>query len=197
MLRDFQKLRFYGLTLVLNAATITVLVLLSTGGFTKRSSGAVTYTAPVVRPKTNDVKIVKSGLPISLHIPSMNITLPVQAGEYNESDGSWTLNDVDAFYATPSAPINDQKGNTLIYGHNIQNVFGRLPELNLGSELEITTDSNYQFIYTYNGVKEVAPEDTSIFTYDTPPTVMLQTCSGAWDRFRSMYTFSLQKVIQL
>ncbi len=197
MLRDFQKLRFYGLTLLLNITTVVVLVFLSTGGFVEQSAGAVTYTAPVLDQKANTVEAVKSGRPTKLFIPSMNITLPIQVGEYNESDGSWTLNEVDAFYATPSAPVNDQKGNSLIYGHNLDAVFGQLPNLIPGAELEITTDTGYVFTYAYNDVQEISPEDTSVFTYETPPTVMLQTCSGAWDQFRSMYTFSLLRVVRI
>lgn len=164
-----------------------------TNWFIKTDAGSTASVfSSYIQPKPS----IKSGIPINLSIPSLDIELPVAVGVYNE-DGSWTLNDTHAFYATPSSPVNDYAGTTLIYGHNIPQVFKNLPALQPGAELAILTDSGYMFRYEFSFITEVSPENTSVFAFSNAPNITLQTCSGPWDTLRSMYTFRLVEVIKI
>lgn len=188
-----QKFIFYGTTLLLDVAVVVLLFGFATGWWVQRNADVAIASAFSFSPSAR--KSVKSGIPTKLSIPSLQLTLPVQLGIFNP-DGSWTLDDHSAFYATPSVPVNDSKGTTLLYGHNTKQVFANLKNLQPGAELIITTDSGFTFTYAYSFVSDVTPEDISIFNASNAVNVTLQTCSGPWDQLRSMYTFNFKTVVK-
>ncbi len=189
MSKNTDSISFYGITAVLNLLAVSVLVVVLNTDVIASKIGV--QATPIF---SSQKRKVKSGVPTEIRVASLSIKLPVEPGHYNDVDGSWTLNNTSTFFALPSMPANDLKGNTLIYGHNTDKVLGKLKSIELGSELEVKTDSGYIFTYIYSGEKHVTPTDTSIFTYDTAPTLTLQTCTGSWDQLRGMYTFSFKEV---
>jgi len=149
---------------------------------------APTSTHSAVKPKP---VAAKSGTPTRIVIPGIGVDVSVGVGSYDPSDGTWTLDDTQAFYADASVPANDNNGVTLIYGHARRAVFGRLGEIAEGSDATVYTDSGYTFRYTYASKQDVSPSDTSIFKNDGAPTLVLQTCSGPWDAYRTLVSFQL------
>lgn len=137
---------------------------------------------------------VKSGVPTRLVIQSLGLDLVVGIGSYNASDGEWTLDATKAYYADVSMPSNDKSGTTLIYGHAQAPVFGDLHNLQPQSEAIVDSDTGYRFYYIYQSIQEVVPTDTSVFREDGDPILVLQTCSGDWDKYRSLFTFKLESV---
>lgn len=135
-----------------------------------------------------------SGTPTRIVVPSIGVDVSVGVGSYNQSDGTWTLNDTQAFYADTSVPANNNNGVTLIYGHARRAVFGRLGEVTDGGDATVYTDSGYTFHYLYQSKQEVVPTDTNIIRPDGAPTLMLQTCSGPWDAYRTLVSFQLTGV---
>jgi len=131
-----------------------------------------------------------------MRIPSLNLELPIDEGFYNESDSTWTLSGYNAHFAMPTMLANNQEGNTLVYGHNNKYVFGPLNKLQPGAQLEIRTDNGHMFYYTYESAVSVQPDDLSVFTYEGPPILTLQTCTGNWNELRTLSTFSLTRVIK-
>lgn len=132
-----------------------------------------------------------TGLPTRIVVPSIGVDLNVGVGSYNPTDGTWTLDDERAFYANASVPANDNNGVTLIYGHARSSVFGRLNEVTDGGDATVYTDSGYVFHYVYESKQNVSPTDTSIMRIDGAPTLVLQTCSGPWDAYRTLVSFRL------
>jgi LPXTG-site transpeptidase (sortase) family protein len=130
-----------------------------------------------------------SGIPTRIVVPSIGVDVSVGVGSYNPSDGTWTLDDERAFYADASVPVNDNNGVTLIYGHARSAVFGRLGEVTDGNDATVYTDTGYTFHYVYESKQDVVPTDTSIFRDDGAPTLVLQTCSGPWDAYRTLVSF--------
>jgi len=130
-----------------------------------------------------------TGKPTQVTINSLQLSLPVADGVYNPKNGQWTLSKDKAHFALISTQPNNEQGNTLIYGHYRPEVFAGLPKLKPGNEAVITTDNGYRFIYRYTTTQAVKPTDTSIFAYQGPPRLTLQTCSGAWLQNRQLYTF--------
>ncbi len=161
---------------------------------TIRPVPAATYTAPVVvrhlpaAPRQIPAVI---GTPTRIVVPSLAIDLNVSIGSYNPADSSWTIGPTNAYYADPSLPVNDSNGRTLIYGHAQSQVFGRLPNIQAGAEALVYTDTGYVFHYGYQSMRAVVPTDSSIFSADGPPTLVLQTCTGDWDAYRALYSFEL------
>ena len=189
-----QNVAFYSSSFLLTLCFLTVLI--GTGlGWGAKQTGA--FYAPVFAAKPTYKAKIKQGIPTNISIPSLGLAHTVQEGNYNTVNQTWTLNDTDAFYATPSVPLNNQKGTTLIYGHNTEPVFGKIPELQPGAELRVQANTGYVFIYEYSFVFDVSPDNVNIFNTENAPNVVLQTCSGNWDENRSMYNFSLKKVTSI
>lgn len=135
-----------------------------------------------------------SGIPTRLTINSLGLDLAVKVGSFNQANVSWTLDDYNAYFADSSVPANNSNGVTLIYGHAREPVFSRLTALRPGARAVVTADNDVSFEYVYDSVREVLPTDVSLFTPEGSPRLILQTCSGPWDRYRSLYTFTYERV---
>lgn len=131
-------------------------------------------------------------------IPAAAIDLPIVDGNYNEADGSWTLNDTVAQFATISTLANDTSGNTFVYGHGTDLVFARLAasQLPIGSQALIYTDNNRVFSYTFQSMRDLTPDDTAVFDYVGPSILTVQTCTGMFSEWRTLYQFNFEKVMQ-
>lgn len=162
------------------------------------SLAAVPAPAPERTPEVQSAtKVVEpiSGKPVRLVIPSLGIDLTVADGIYNPSDQSWTLSKDKAHYALMTPQANNQEGNTFIYGHNRKEVFAKLATLNIGETVTVHTDNGHQFTYKYRSAHETNPYDDSLFNYQGPPILTLQTCSGLWYQNRYLMTFDLVEVV--
>ena len=137
---------------------------------------------------------INLGIPTRVVVASVNIDLPVRIGSYNPTDKTWTLDTQSAFYADRSVPVNDSNGSTLIYGHARRGLFAKLPEITKGATARVYTDSGKVFSYTFESSRQVKPDDISIFVSTGTPMLALQTCSGPFDIYRTLVSFSLSGV---
>jgi LPXTG-site transpeptidase (sortase) family protein len=138
-------------------------------------------------------KATISGTPSHIAIPAVDISVDVEPGYYNKSSQTWTLSLTKAEYATITPPANNGGGNTFIYGHNRWAVFYKLLKVQPGDEAIVTTTNNHTFVYKLTGRHDTSPNDTSLFRYQGPPILTLQTCSGLWYQNRSLFVFNLVK----
>lgn len=151
---------------------------------------------PVV-PTSTGVSIV-SGLPSRLVIPGSAIDLPIEPGYYDSASSSWTLSGYDAQFAMISTLSNSSAGDTFIYGHNNDFVFGALRH-NIplpGATALIYTTNGHIFDYAFSSSFSLAPDDSSILTYSGSPIMTIQTCTGSVNEWRTMYRFNFVKVIE-
>lgn len=155
-------------------------------------ANASTINIPAVAP--TPAPQVISGHPDKLIIPSLNMELAVLDGTYDKKSGEWTLSGKSAHYALPTTLPNDTSGNTLIYGHYNKYVFNRLHKVELGAEARVSTREGFVFVYKFVGTEIVDPADTSIFTYQGPSRLTLQTCTGALMQNRQMHYFAFDHV---
>jgi sortase (surface protein transpeptidase) len=128
-------------------------------------------------------------------VPSVGIDIAVRPGSYNSDTQAWSIDDSSAFYADTTVPVNNRNGTTLIYGHARQGLFGTLPEVGEGAGASVYTAEGYRFIYVFEAKYQVRPDDVSALTTTGSPVLMLQTCSGAFDAFRTLVSFRLQGVM--
>lgn len=133
------------------------------------------------------------GIPIHINVADVGVNIGVDKGYYNAKNGKWTLSDTAAFYGTMTAPANSESGNTFIYGHNANDIFGNLRDAKVGMQAIVTTDNGYKFVYTLATFKAVSPSDVTLIQPTEAPTLTLQTCSGTWYQFRTLYTFTLDR----
>ncbi len=135
-----------------------------------------------------------SGQPSHIDLPSVNISIDVENGYYNKVSQTWTLSTNKAEYATVTPEPNDAGGNTFIYGHNRWEVFYKLLNVKAGDEAIVTTANNHKFVYKMVSRRDIKPTDSSLFRYQGPPILTLQTCSGFWYQNRSLFVFKLVQV---
>lgn len=149
------------------------------------------------RPATPTIPLV-SGTPVRITIPSRYVDLPVIPGTYDKVTDSWTLSGYDAQFATASSPANNLGGETFIYGHNNDYVFGALRHAAPvpGAEALIYTSNGHEFAYTFEKTWSVGPYDVSTLDYQGPPVLLIQTCTGSFNELRTMYLFKFEKVVQ-
>lgn len=196
-----QKIRFISsisALYILTFGTIGGLLysshLLGTPVWAQQKSIAVQQKPVPLPPK------VISGTPVRIVIESAGIDLPIDEGTYNPADGSWTLSDTNAQFASMTAPANDHAGTTFIYGHGTDAVFGKIgtnhpPQ---GTSAYIYTDNGKVFTYLLESVRDFEPNDTSVFddTTSGAPRLIVQTCTGIFSEWRTMFIFSFKEVSQ-
>ncbi|MCX6728230.1 MAG: sortase [Candidatus Saccharibacteria bacterium] len=139
-------------------------------------------------------KYIKSGIPNRIVINSIGMDLAVGMGTFDPNTGNWTIDDTKAYFADISVPANNHNGTTLIYGHNQGPVFGAVNTIQPNTKAVIYTDTGYHFHYIYQSMRQVLPNDVSIFQVNGKPSLVLLTCSGGWDTYRSLYNFKLESV---
>ena len=148
------------------------------------------------KPKPLPPKVI-SGKPIRITIESSGIDIPVTDGTYDSSSETWTLSPDHAQYATVSALANDHAGTTFIYGHGTDAVFGKIGTSHPanGTIANIYTDNGYVFSYKLQDIQDYKPTDTNILddTSSGPPRLVVQTCTGLFSEWRTMFFFSFDK----
>lgn len=162
--------------------------------------------APVVVPesviKAADKEVVSdtqtskyvSGKPIEIIIPALNMSVPITDGYYNQNTQTWTLGPSSAYFATVSQLANNRDGTTFVYGHNTKAVFHSLYKLQGGEVAMVRTNTGSVFYYVFSGARDVKPTETSVLNEPGPAKMVVQTCSGAWDQNRRLFTFKFVKV---
>lgn len=127
-------------------------------------------------------------------VPSVGIDTTVQAGSYDTDTHSWSISSSGAFHADITVPVNNTNGSTLIYGHAEWPLFGRLPDVSEGAEAIVHTAEGLRFTYLFESKHQIDPADVSSLTATGPPKLLLLTCSGAFDAYRTLVTFRLTGV---
>jgi len=194
-----RKFRFFG-----SVALLYILAIGTIGSllYSSHLFGTPVWAKPqpvITKQKTTPLppKVI-SGKPTRIVIASSGIDLPVDDGIYDAAKGTWTLSDTHAQFAVITSPANDHAGTTFIYGHGTDAVFGRIGSNPppVGTTAEVHTDNNHVFTYTLQAVKNYDPNDTSIFddTSSGPPRLIVQTCTGAFSEWRTMFTFRFERV---
>lgn len=142
-------------------------------------------------------KNVIQGTPVRMVIERLGIDLTVVRGEYDSANQTWSVKDGAGNFASNTYPMNDDKGVTLIYGHNNIYTLGKTKKLEVGDKLLVTTDNGHIFSYVFTGDTVVSPTDTTLFgELDTEePVLKLMTCSGKWFESRRLMTFKLEGAV--
>lgn len=190
-----DKAMFYPSVALLNVAVLIGVIMPSMLPLDQppvASAASVEPQAPVSSQAKNLTEA--SGKPIRIVVEDLGLDLNVADGFYSNASGTWTLSNTKAYYATPTVPANTNSGMTLIYGHDIEAIFGRLHQLAPGANLSVYTDNGQLYRYSYSSVKEVAPGAVQEIRSDGLPTAVLQTCSGNWSEKRALFYFKLVSV---
>jgi LPXTG-site transpeptidase (sortase) family protein len=151
-------------------------------------------TVSIQRPSEDTPQLV-IGKPKKLIVESAGINIDVVDGLYDPASKEWTLSNDKAHFALMTSEANNMIGNTFIYGHNRKKVFDNLDKVQVGDIAVVKTDNNKTFTYKMIHVREVSPNDVSVFEYQGRSILTVQTCSGSWYEKRQLFTFEFVEVV--
>lgn len=195
-----QKIRFISsitLLYIISIGTLGTIAMASHSFGTPVWAAKKVVSTPNVKQPTPEKNVI-SGKPVRIVIPSAGIDLKVEDGIYDAANQTWTLSETNAQFATMSAQANDRAGTTFIYGHGTDSVFGKIGVSHppMGTVAQVHTDNEHVFSYALADIHDFTPNDTSILsdTSSGAPQLVVQTCTGIFSEWRTMFTFSFTKV---
>jgi LPXTG-site transpeptidase (sortase) family protein len=154
-------------------------------GFMLISFGAVNYYRVRVlsfdEPPPQSQTTQVGEMPIKITIPSVQIDLPIDAGEIK--DGVWQISYNHPTFLNSSARPGSG-GNIIIYGHNKQKIFGNLPYLKLGEKVYIKTNDGKIHIYEVYRKDFVKPSRIDLISPTDHEELTIYTCWGLFDSQR-------------
>ncbi|MCX6791847.1 MAG: sortase [Candidatus Gottesmanbacteria bacterium] len=109
------------------------------------------------------------------------ISLPViEAGKVG---GMWAISQTSANHVYESA-MPGQRGNSIIYAHNSDALFGRLEDVKRGDPVAIRTTDGALHRYVVISTAWVTPGHTELLTPTSSEILTLYTCAGLLDSLR-------------
>lgn len=143
-------------------------------------------------------KNLLSGVPTHISLPSAGITLPVApGGPTDETSSEWILSQDKVNYDVTRTTINNNKGASLLYGHNTKSVLANTANLEVGDPLIIRTKNSLVFKYKLVSIRSVLPTDLAAVNEAGPARVLLLTCEGSFNQLRRLMEFSLVKATEI
>jgi hypothetical protein len=194
----FQRLRLYANVGLYYGLTLAFAWFAIIPAFRQVNNVVLTSSIDTVDAFSLDSSNAISGKPIKLVIEDSGIDVPVADGWFDSASGSWKIDTHRAHFAVVSSLANDKAGETFIYGHNTDDVFGALrnntPQP--GSKALVHTSNGHIFEYSFRNATSVAPRTITHFYNDGQPMLIIQTCTGAVDEWRTMFRFKFERVVQ-
>lgn len=129
----------------------------------------------------------KSKYPTSIVIENVGIRLPIIPTQIENK--KWQVTDRGVSYLV-STPVPGDAGNSVLYGHNWNNLLGPLTKVVPGEKLRISFSdgSQREFLVEYTTV--VTPDKTYVLGNTNDHRLTLYTCTGFLDRKRFVVTAS-------
>lgn len=128
----------------------------------------------------NQIEKTYQGLPTigKIEIPKTKVNLPIM--ESVTAKGM----EIAPCLLFSTGTLN-QQGNTLIVGHNYNNIFTNNKKLQIGDKIYITTVDGKKIEYVIYRTFKVTPEEVDYVIEDSSdtPKIMLSTCTAS-DRYR-------------
>ena len=91
-----------------------------------------------------------------------------------------------------TAEPNTKSGQTVIYGHNTQNILGKTSRLEVGDQVKVDLDSGETMTYRFKYQRLINPNDANFLLEPANhPRLVLFTCNGLFNEERRLMYFDL------
>jgi len=111
----------------------------------------------------------------------LNISLPVIPAQIHNN--TWeTTNDGVSFLLSSTIP--GKRGNSIFYGHNYENILGRLPDIKIGDTIEVELSNGMKRTYIVSQTLVVNPYADYIVEQTQDERIIIYTCIGFLDSKR-------------
>ncbi len=119
--------------------------------------------------------------PSQIQIPKVKIDLLISPAKAKNE--IWEISKDGVSYLLGSG-VPGRNGNSVIYGHNKNNLFGPIRWLKVGDEIRIKNRKGEEFLYKVKETKTVSPENIEVLAPTKDPALTLYTCTGFMDSQR-------------
>ena len=119
--------------------------------------------------------------PFKLYIPKIAKILYVSDGYV--VDNRWSISETGVSYLTSSAAPG-QIGNSVIYGHNRNDILGYLPKVTTGDPVYVVLATGDYVKYEVAETKVIEPTQVEILDQTHDSRLTIYTCSGFLDTAR-------------
>lgn len=127
-------------------------------------------------------KAARTQVAYPVHITvGTKINIPIV--EETVVDGSLQVSPTRANHLLASA-LPGENGNVIIYGHNLNTIFGYLVDAQVGDPVTVITDDGVLHTYKISEINIVDPSQTSLLAPTTSEVLTLYTCTGLLDSLR-------------
>lgn len=126
-----------------------------------------------------ELKVVNK--PTKLFIPKLAKKLTISEGQV--VNNRWTISQTGVSHLVDSA-IPGASGNSVIYGHNLKNILGDLPNLKTGDKIYVLLKDGGFVKYQVYEQKEISPYQVEILSQTEDSRLTIFTCSGFLDTAR-------------
>jgi LPXTG-site transpeptidase (sortase) family protein len=123
-----------------------------------------------------------AGAAYPIHIAIAGIT-SVPVVEAGRESGVWTVSQTSANHVIQSA-LPGENGNIIVYGHNMNSIFGYLMNSKIGDSIKIRMTDGTLHTYSVTDTQYVTPSQTELLSPTTHEVVTLYTCAGLLDSLR-------------
>lgn len=129
--------------------------------------------------------VTRQPIAIRIIFPKFDINQPVIESEIR--NGVWEVNKEGASHLVGSANPGE-KGNIIIYGHNLLSLFGKTLGTRVGQEIKIITKDSKFHTYVVTKIQTVNPGDVYVLNPTLDETITFYTCTGLLDTQRFVVT---------
>ncbi|MEK7526325.1 MAG: sortase [Patescibacteria group bacterium] len=129
----------------------------------------------------NAQQVEAKNIPGRITIPKIKLSLPIETSTIENK--VWQISDTRVSFLDISAGLG-QGGNTVLYGHNKQSIFGPIRWLKVGDEIGVTDQEGKEHRYIIDKTVTVNPDNISFVEPKTKETLTIYTCIGLFDSKR-------------
>lgn len=126
-----------------------------------------------------------STYPKYISIPDLSINAPIYPSEVKS--GHWESTTKGISYLS-SSPSPGEWGNSILYGHNWNNLLGNLTKAKVGQEIIVVYSDGSQKKFKISFVQTVYPTQSDILNQTDDKRITLYTCTGFMDAKRLVVT---------
>lgn len=119
--------------------------------------------------------------PVKIYIPRLAKILTISDGYV--TDNRWTIAETGVSYLTTST-VPGNVGNSVLYGHNKDDILGRLPNVASGDFIYVVLSDGAIAKFEIFETKEVAPNRVEILDETADHRLTIYTCTGFLDQAR-------------
>lgn len=142
----------------------------------------------IVRSKTLSLPLSKVSIatysplwPKNVRIKSISLEAEVASGGYK--DEKWILVNDHALYLPTSSKLGDG-GNTILYAHNTDKLFGNLKKTSVGDIIDVNDADGKTYSFSIYSKEYIKANQMGKLATNLKDTITLFTCDGWFDEKR-------------